>query len=324
MAEKGTRKGATGKGPGKGTGKPTGGRGSGWASPKKSGRPVSRTATGRPNAKPPARPAKKTPVAVKPVEAVVEKASEEFIAGRQAVAEALKGGRSVNKIWMTSGQRSPAMEELRYKAKETGVVIQEVTNDRLESLVPGLRHQGIVHSVAPVRYWELEELLELAAEGPEPGFLVILDGLEDPQNVGAILRSADAAGVHGVLLPKRRSCPLSGAVARASAGALEHVPVAHIGNVAQTIGTLKKAGYWVVGADAEGTGSLFTADLQGPVALVIGSEGYGLSRLVKENCDYLVSIPMKGKIGSLNASVASALMMYEVVRRRDAVTGDDA
>ena len=216
MAEQRTRGGA-----GKASGKTTGGRPTGWAAPKKSGRTVSRTSAGRSAAKPakPARPAKKTAVAAKPAEAVVEKVSEEFIAGRQAVAEALKGGRSVNKIWMTAGQRSPAMEELRYKAKEAGIVIQEVTSDRLESLVPDLRHQGIVASVAPVRYWELDEVLELAAEGPEAGFLVVLDGLEDPQNVGAILRSADAAGVHGVLLPKRRSCPLSGAVARASAGA---------------------------------------------------------------------------------------------------------
>ena len=322
MADRVTR-----KGPGKSSGKPQG-KQAGWAVAKKDGRPTSRTATNRSAANRPAkpvRPAKKTAApAGRAAEPVVEKVSEEFIAGRQAVAEALKGGRSVNKIWMAAGQRNPALEEVRYKAKEAGIVVQEVTSDRLEALVPDLRHQGIVASVAPVRYWELEEVLELAAEGPEPGFLVVLDGLEDPQNVGAILRSADAAGVHGVLLPKRRSCPLSGAVARASAGAVEHVPVAHIGNVVQAIQTLKKAGYWVVGADADGQSSLFSADLTGPVALVIGSEGYGLSRLVKENCDYLVRIPMKGKIGSLNASVASALMMYEVVRRRDAVTGDDA
>lgn len=318
MADKGTRQGT-----GRPSGKP-GGKPSGWAVAKKSSRPTSRTASGKLAVKP-ARPAKKTAAVKAPAPAaVVEKQSEEFIAGRQAVAEALKGGRSVNKIWMAAGQRNPALEEVRYKAKEAGIVVQEVTSDRLEALVPDLRHQGIVASVAPVRYWELDEVIELAAEGPEPGFLVILDGLEDPQNVGAILRSADASGVHGVLLPKRRSCPLSGAVARASAGAVEHVPVAHIGNVVQAIQTLKKAGYWVVGADADGTTSLFSADLTGPVALVIGSEGYGLSRLVKENCDYLVRIPMKGKVGSLNASVASALMMYEVVRRRDAVTGDGA
>ena len=171
--------------------------------------------------------------------------------------------------------------------------------------------------VAPVAYAEVEDILAAARSRGEPPFIVLLDELEDPHNLGAILRTADATGAHGVLIPKRRSCPLSATVAKTSAGAVEYVPVARVGNVAQTIEGLKKDGLWVVGADAGGDKKYYEADLRGPLLLVIGGEGQGLGRLTKEGCDFLVNIPMRGAISSLNASVACSLLLYEVMRQRE-------
>lgn len=242
--------------------------------------------------------------------------SEEFIAGRNSVLEALKSGRPINKIMLLKGERQGSLGQLVALAREKGLVVQEVEKAKLESLADGMKHQGVVASVAPVDYVEVEDILAIARDHNEAPFIVLLDGLEDPHNVGAILRTADAAGVHGVLMPKRRSCPLSGTVAKTSAGAIEYVPVARTGNVVQTINQLKQLGLWIVGADMEGSQDYFDADLGGPVALIIGGEGKGLGRLVKESCDFLVKIPMLGKISSLNASVACSLLMYEVLRQR--------
>ncbi|MBP2655074.1 MAG: putative TrmH family tRNA/rRNA methyltransferase [Firmicutes bacterium] len=245
--------------------------------------------------------------------------TEEFIAGRNSVLEALKGGRTINKLLVTKGDRHGSLKEIVGLARSKGLVVQDVEAAKLDQITSGVRHQGVVAMVAPVEYVELEDILANAERRNEPPFIVLLDELEDPHNVGAILRTAEAAGVHGVLIPKRRSCPLSAAVAKTSAGAVEYVPVARVGNVAQTIDSLKKAGLWVVGADMEGSKEYYRADLSGPVLLVVGSEGRGLGRLTKEACDFLVRIPMKGKVGSLNASVACSLLLYEIFRQRESM-----
>lgn len=243
--------------------------------------------------------------------------SEEFIAGRNSVLEALKGGRTINKILVAKGERHGSLREIIGLARSVGLVVQEVEQAKLDGIAEGVRHQGVVAMVAPVAYAEVEDILARARSLGEPPFIVLLDELEDPHNLGAILRTADATGVHGVLIPKRRSCPLSATVAKTSAGAVEYVPVARVGNVAQTIQRLKKEGLWVVGADADGEKKYYEADLRGPMLLVIGSEGQGMSRLTKEGCDFLIRIPMRGAISSLNASVACSLLLYEVMRQRE-------
>lgn len=242
---------------------------------------------------------------------------EEFIGGRNSVMEALKSGRAINKLLLAKGERQGSIRELVALAREKGLVIQEVEMTKLNSLAGGLRHQGILAMVPPIDYVEIDDILQRAMEKGEVPFLVLLDELEDPHNLGAILRTADAVGVHGVLIPKRRSCPLSGTVAKTSAGAVEYVPVARIGNIAQTMKQLQKQGFWIVGADMDGEKSYYEADLTGPIVLVIGSEGKGMGRLVKETCDVLVQIPMRGHINSLNASAACSLLLYEVFRQRE-------
>lgn len=241
---------------------------------------------------------------------------DEFIAGRNGVLEALKAGRPINKILVAKGERQGSVREIIALAREQGLVVQDVDSAKLDSLTQGLKHQGVVAAASPVDYVEVSDLWGKAGEKNEPPFFILLDELEDPHNLGAILRTADAAGAHGVLIPRRRSCPLSGTVAKTSAGAIEYVPVARIGNVAQTLNELKKRGCWIVGADMTGSQNYYQADLTGPIVVVIGNEGQGLSRLTKETCDFLVKIPMKGKIASLNASVACSLILYEVFRQR--------
>ncbi|MDR7867642.1 MAG: 23S rRNA (guanosine(2251)-2'-O)-methyltransferase RlmB [Sporomusaceae bacterium] len=243
--------------------------------------------------------------------------SEEFVAGRNSVLEALKSGRPVNKVLVAKGERQGSLREIIGQAKARGLVVQEVDAAKLAELSGGMRHQGVVAMVPPVAYAEVEDILAKAHELGEPPFIVLLDELEDPHNLGAILRTCDAAGAHGVLIPKRRSAPLSATVAKTSAGAVEYVPVARIGNVVQAIEALKKEGLWVVGADMDGDRPYYKADLKGPILLVVGGEGRGLSRLAKETCDFLVRIPMKGQITSLNASVACSLLLYEVYKQRE-------
>lgn len=241
----------------------------------------------------------------------------EIIVGRNSVLEALKAGRSLNKILVAKGERQGSIRDIIGQAKEQGLVVQEVDAAKLDQMSAGVRHQGVIALAAPVAYVELEDILSAAYSKNETPFLVLLDELADPHNVGAILRTADATGVHGVLIPKRRSCPLTQTVAKTSAGAIEHVPVARIGNISQTIKTLKKQGLWVVGADMDGTKDYYDADLTGPVVIVVGSEGEGMGRLTKEACDFVVRIPMRGKITSLNASVACSLLLYEVLKQRE-------
>ncbi len=242
--------------------------------------------------------------------------SEDILVGRNAVTEALKSGRGINRILMVKGETGPALKPIFALAKERGILIDHVDRAKLENLAAGYRHQGVLAYVAPVAYAELDDILAGAAERQEPPFLLLLDELEDPHNLGALLRTADATGVHGVLIPKRRSVSLSATVAKTSAGAVEYVPVARIGNIAQTLRELKEKGLWVVGADMDGEQIYDEADLTGPMVLVIGSEGKGISRLTKESCDFLVQMPMVGKLNSLNASVAGSILMYESMRQR--------
>ncbi|HWR38770.1 MAG TPA: 23S rRNA (guanosine(2251)-2'-O)-methyltransferase RlmB [Patescibacteria group bacterium] len=245
-----------------------------------------------------------------------EQNNEEFIAGRNSVLEAIRSGRTINKLLVFKGEWTGALKEITGLARERGIVIQEVEGNRLDQVAGDTRHQGVVALVAPVAYVDTADILEIARQRGEVPLVVLLDEMNDPHNVGAILRTVDAAGAHGVLLPKRRSCPLTQTVAKTSAGAVEHVPVARIGNVSQTLKQLKAAGLWVVGADMNGDREYHEVDLTGPIVLVVGNEGEGMSRLTRETCDYLVRIPMRGKINSLNASVACALLLYEAVRQR--------
>lgn len=246
--------------------------------------------------------------------------NKEIIVGRNAVLEALKGQRSLNKIFVQEGARGGSLSELAALAKNRNVPVEIVQAERLDKMAAGLRHQGVAALAAPVAFKTLDDVFSLAAARGEQPFLLLLDELEDAQNVGALLRTADAAGVHGVLLPRRRACPLNAAVARTSAGAVEHVAVVQIGNIAQTIEKLQARGCWVVGADMDGV-DYFAANLAGPIVLVIGAEGRGLGRLVKQKCDDIVSIPMRGRVNSLNASNAGAVLMYEVLRQRQLFGG---
>ncbi len=241
---------------------------------------------------------------------------EDVLIGRNAVTEALRAGRGINKILLADGDREGQVSEITALAKERGIILQFVERSKIESIAGGLRHQGVLAYVAPVAYAELEDILAKAEAAGEPPFLLLLDELEDPHNLGALLRTADATGVHGVLIPKRRSVPLTATVAKTSAGAVEYVPVARIGNIAQTLKALKEKGFWVAGADMDGSQNYYEADLTGPLVLVVGSEGKGMGRLTKEQCDFIVKMPMVGKINSLNASVAGSILMYESMRQR--------
>ena len=241
---------------------------------------------------------------------------EDVLIGRNAVAEALKSGRGINKLLVARGDREGSVNEILSLAKARGLLVEMTERAKIEAIAGGLRHQGVLAYVAPVAYAELEDILAAAEAKQQAPFLLLLDELEDPHNLGALLRTADAAGVHGVLIPKRRSCPLSATVAKTSAGAVEYVPVARIGNIVQTLRELKEKGLWVIGADMDGESDYYDANLTGPVVLVVGSEGKGISRLVKENCDVLVRLPMAGRINSLNASVAGSILLYEIMRQR--------
>lgn len=241
---------------------------------------------------------------------------DDVLVGRNAVTEALKAGRGINKILLANGDREGSITEIAALAKERGIVVQYVERAKIEALAGGHRHQGVLAYVAPVPYAELDDILQAAEEKGEAPFLVLLDELEDPHNLGALLRTADATGVHGILIPKRRSVSLNATVAKTSAGAVEYVPVARIGNIAQTLKKLKEKGFWVAGADMDGEKAYYEADLTGPLVLVVGSEGRGMSRLTKEACDFIVSMPMVGRINSLNASVAGSILMYESMRQR--------
>ncbi|WP_087975025.1 23S rRNA (guanosine(2251)-2'-O)-methyltransferase RlmB [Oceanobacillus rekensis] len=240
---------------------------------------------------------------------------QEMIIGKNPVIEALKSGRSVNKV-LVSEQLNPNLQKkLNQLAKEAGTIMQNVPRNKLDQLDSG-NHQGIIAYVASYQYASIEDLFQLAEERKEDPFFIILDELEDPHNLGSILRTADATGVHGVIIPKRRSVGLTATVAKTAAGAIEHIPVARVTNIANTIDELKERNVWVVGTEAEATEDFRKLDGHLPIALVIGNEGKGISRLVRKKCDWTVSLPMKGQVSSLNASVACSLLLYEVYRKR--------
>lgn len=239
---------------------------------------------------------------------------DDIVYGRNAVLELLKSNRDINKIFVERGEKHGSIKEIIAKAKEAGVIIAEVEKAKLERMTSE-NHQGVIAMVPPFDYCDIEDILDLAKEKGENPFVVILDGIEDPHNLGAIIRTAETAGVHGIIIPKRRSASVNSTVSKVSAGAVTYMKVARVNNLKDAIRHLKEEGLWVIGTDGEAKEFYNQLDLTGPIALVIGSEGFGMSRLVKENCDGLVKIPMKGKITSLNASVAAGIMMYEVVRQ---------
>ncbi|MFD0675027.1 23S rRNA (guanosine(2251)-2'-O)-methyltransferase RlmB [Cohnella sp. GCM10027633] len=241
-----------------------------------------------------------------------------MIAGKHPVLEAMKAGRALNKIFLFNQAQKHLIQPIMEEAKARGIVVQMVDKRKLDQLAPDMQHQGVVAQAAPIAYAEVEDLLALAAERGEPPFIVLLDEIEDPHNLGSILRTADCTGVHGVIVPKRRSAGLTAVVAKTSAGAVEYVRVARVSNLVQTMEKLKEAGLWIAGADAGAPQSFHQTKLTGPIAIVIGSEGKGLSRLVREKCDFILSLPMFGNVNSLNASVAAGVILYEVVRQRHA------
>ena len=242
------------------------------------------------------------------------------IFGRNTVMEALKSNRTINKIWLAKGEQKGSVREIVALAKEKRITVQIVERSKLDKMFPHENHQGVAASVASADYVAWQDIVDAARQKGEDPLLVILDELEDPHNLGAILRSVDAVGAHGVIIPKRRAVPLTDGVAKASAAAIEHVPVARVSNLVQVIEELKKQGIWIAGADLHGE-YMHKQDLTGPLAIVVGSEGKGLGKLVRESCDYVVSIPMQGKINSLNASVATGVLLYEVYRQRNAGGG---
>lgn len=247
--------------------------------------------------------------------------NNELIIGRNAVLEALRAKREMNKIWISKSARGSQIKEILDLAKRSGALVQFVPKQRLDALAATTNHQGVAASVAAYEYAALDDLFDVAESRNEPPFFLLLDEIEDPHNLGSILRTADCTGVHGVIIPRRRSVGLTQAVAKASTGAIEYVPVVRVNNLAQTMEQLKKQGIWFIGTDAKGDQDFREADYTLPICIVIGSEGKGISQLVREKCDFLVKLPMRGKVTSLNASVAAALFMYEAMRKRHPLKG---
>ncbi len=238
------------------------------------------------------------------------------IYGRNAVLEALKAEKTLDKLFVQGGEREGSITLIVAKAKDAGIPVIQVAREKLDSLSGGGVHQGVVALVAGVEYRSVEELLQIASEKGEPPFLVIADGVEDPHNLGAIIRCAEGAGAHGLIISKRHCAPVTPVVVKSSAGAIQHLPIAKVVNIAATIDDLKRKGVWIYGAEAEGT-SLYETDLSGSAAIVVGSEGNGISRLVKEKCDFLLSIPMYGKVNSFNVSCAAAVVLCRAAQCRN-------
>ncbi|MGX8698306.1 MAG: 23S rRNA (guanosine(2251)-2'-O)-methyltransferase RlmB [bacterium] len=243
-------------------------------------------------------------------------AREGYIEGRNAVTEALKAGRPLDKLYIAKGETDATLARIAAMAKEKNVVVVKTDRRRLDEMSATGAHQGVIAAAAVKEYVSVTDILTIAKERGEEPFLIVCDEISDQQNLGAILRTAECAGVHGVIIPKRRSAGVTAVVAKTSAGAVEYVPVARVPNLVAALEELKKAGVWIYGTAAEAKSGLWETDLRGPCALVIGSEGDGMSRLVRETCDILMSIPLKGQISSLNASAACAVVVYEALRQR--------
>ena len=244
-----------------------------------------------------------------------DKFQESKVEGRNAVLEAFRSGRVVDKLFVQERCEDGPVKTILREAKKHDTMVRFVKKERLDQMSDTGKHQGVIAMTAAYDYAEVEDILEKAREKGEPPFILLLDNIEDPHNLGAIIRTANLAGAHGVIIPKNRAVGLTATVARTSAGALNYTPVARVTNMARTIEELKKQGIWFVCADMGGT-SMYSLDLKGPIGLVIGNEGDGVSRMVKEKCDFIASIPMKGDIDSLNASVAAGVLAFEIVRQR--------
>jgi len=242
--------------------------------------------------------------------------SDYIIEGRNPVMEVLESNRPINKLMIANGQKEGSIKKIIAKAKSKGVVISYVDRNKIDQLSTSDNHQGVMAFVAAYDYMPIEDLLASIEAKGEPAFLIVLDEINDPHNLGSIMRTANAVGAHGIIIPKRRAVGLTPVVAKTSAGAIEYVPVARVTNIARTIDLLKSKNIWVAGADMAGESTHFKANLTGPLALVMGNEGSGISRLVKEKCDFLINIPMVGEVSSLNASVAAAVIMYEAFKQR--------
>ena len=239
-----------------------------------------------------------------------------IIEGRNAVIEALRSGETIDKIYLAKGETDKTLGHIASQAREKGIVVVEADRRKLDGMSRTHAHQGVIALAAVREYASVDDILNAARAKGEPPLIVVCDELSDPHNLGAVIRTAECAGAHGVIIPKRRSAGLTAVVAKTSAGAVSHVPVARVSNLPALLRQLKDEGVWVFGTDAAGDRLLYEADLKGPAAIVIGSEGSGMGRLVGENCDFLVRIPMRGKLNSLNASAAAAILLYEAVRQR--------
>lgn len=239
---------------------------------------------------------------------------DDLVYGRNAVLELLKSDKDINKIFIERGEKHGSINEIIAKAKEARIVTVEVERSKLDSMTKE-NHQGVIAIVPPFNYCEIEDILEVAKQRQETPFVLLLDGIEDPHNLGAIIRTAETAGVHGIIIPKRRSVAVNSTVNKVSAGAATHMKVARVSNLNDAVRILKQQGLWIIGTDGEAKTNYYEQDLTGPIGLIIGSEGFGMSKLLKENTDILVKIPMKGQITSLNASVAAGIVMYEVVKQ---------
>ena len=241
---------------------------------------------------------------------------DDIVEGRNAVLELLNSDRDINKIFVQSGERHGSINKIIAVAKENKVVVTEVEKSKLDFMSKTKNHQGVIAVVPPFNYCEVEDILDFAKSKNEDAFILILDEIEDPHNLGSIIRTAETAGVHGIIIPKRRTVTVNSTVAKVSAGAVEHMKIARVNNITETIRKLKENGLWIIGTDGEARTLYYNQDLKGDIAIIIGSEGFGMSRLVKENTDMLVKIPMKGKITSLNASVSAGIIIYEAVKQR--------
>lgn len=245
-----------------------------------------------------------------------EAEADGVIEGRNAVIEALRTGTPIDKIYLAKGDTDKTLGHIASRARSAGVVVVEADRHKLDNMSRTHAHQGVIALAAVREYVSVQSLLDAAAQKGEAPLLVVCDEISDPHNLGAILRTAECAGAHGVIIPKRRSAGLTAIVAKTSAGAVSYMPVARVANLASTLEELKKQGVWIFGTAADGTTTLYEADLKGPAVIVIGSEGSGMSRLVAQHCDFLVRIPLRGSISSLNASAAASVLLYEAVRQR--------
>lgn len=245
-----------------------------------------------------------------------EKQYQDQVEGRNAVIELLESGRDINKIFVSNGEKNGSINKILALAKEKRVIVSEVNRRKLEEMATTDNHQGVIAIVPPFEYCDIDDILDCAKNRHEDSFILILDGIEDPHNLGAIIRTAETAGVHGIIIPKRRAVGVNSTVAKVATGAVEHMNIARVNNINEAIRYLKENGVWICGTDIDTNTYYYDQDLTGSIGIVIGSEGFGMGKLVKDNCDFLVKIPMKGKITSLNASVSTGIVVYEAVRQR--------